>query len=146
MYGSILITLALSTTQPYPEKFEKLYTEETEITYDDLVVDVHGYKVPTRSAFRGWMLLNHAQDQVKAIGQQLKDNGITQSMPLHLVLLQGTDWAMSNTTLFTLPNKKHVPNMINTLKYIQQYIEPEIGVVIPAVSYTHLTLPTIYSV
>ena len=49
MYASILITLALSTTQPYPEKFEKLYTEETEITYDDLVVDVHGYKVPTLS-------------------------------------------------------------------------------------------------
>ena len=38
---------------------------------------------------------------------------------------------MSNTTLFTLPNKKHVPNMINTLEYIQQYIESEIGVVVP---------------
>ncbi len=35
MYASILITLALSTTQPYPEEFERLYTEETEITYDD---------------------------------------------------------------------------------------------------------------
>ena len=49
----------------------------------------------------------------------------------HLVLLQGTDWAMSNTTLFTLPDKKNVSNMINTLKYTQQCIEPEIGVVIP---------------
>ncbi len=68
MYASILITLALSTTQPYPEEFERLYTEETEITYDDLVVDVHGYKVPTRSAFRGWMLLNHAEDKVREIG------------------------------------------------------------------------------
>ncbi|WP_299694752.1 D-Ala-D-Ala carboxypeptidase family metallohydrolase [uncultured Vibrio sp.] len=131
MYSSILITLALSTSHPYPEEFEKLYTEETEITYEDLVVDVHGYKVPTRAAFRGWALLNNAADQVKEIGQQLKEAGVTQSMPLHLVLLQGTDWAMSNAILFTLPNKNHVPNMINTLKYIQQYIEPEIGVVIP---------------
>lgn len=131
MYSTILLTLALSSTQPYPQEFERLYTENTEITYDDLVVDVHGYKVPTRSAFRGWMLLNHAEDRVREIGQQLKDAGITQSMPLHLVLLQGTDWAMSNTTLFTLPDKKNVSNMINTLKYIQQHIEPEIGVVIP---------------
>ena len=38
---------------------------------------------------------------------------------------------MSNTTLFTLPDKKNVSNMINTLKYTQQCIEPEIGVVIP---------------
>ena len=53
MYSTILITLALSSTQPYPQKFERLYTENTQITYDDLVVDVHGYKVPTRSAFRG---------------------------------------------------------------------------------------------
>lgn len=131
MYSTILLTLALSSTQPYPQEFERLYTENTEITYDALVVDVHGYKVPTRSAFRGWMLLNHAEDRVREIGQQLKDAGITQSMPLHLVLLQGTDWAMSNTTLFTLPDKKNVSNMINTLKYIQQHIEPEIGVVIP---------------
>ena len=131
MYSTILLTLALSSTQPYPQEFERLYTENTEITYDDLVVDVHGYKVPTRSAFRGWMLLNHTEDRVREIGQQLKDAGITQSMPLHLVLLQVTDWAMSNTTLFTLPDKKNVSNMINTLKYTQQYIEPEIGVVIP---------------
>ena len=79
MYASILITLALSSTQPYPEEFETtVYTEETEITYDDLVVDVHGYKVPTRSAFRGWMLLNHAEDKVKGrLGNRLKDAGVT---------------------------------------------------------------------
>lgn len=73
MYASILITLALSITQPYPEEFERLYTEETEITYDDLVVDVHGYKVPTHSAFRGWLLLNHSEYKVRGLGNEQHD-------------------------------------------------------------------------
>ncbi|MCK6264634.1 hypothetical protein KP803_15240 [Vibrio sp. ZSDE26] len=131
MFSHLFIALLLSTTQINSEELQKLYTEDTEIDYSDLVVDVHGYKVPTRTAFRGWMLLNHAEDKVMKIGKQLRDAGITRSMPLHLILLQGTDWVMSNTTLFTLPNAKHLPNMIRTLTFIQTHIEPEIGVVIP---------------
>ncbi|PMJ99195.1 D-Ala-D-Ala carboxypeptidase family metallohydrolase [Vibrio sp. 10N.261.55.A7] len=131
MYSHLFIALLLSTTQPHSEELQKLYTEETEINYDDLVVDVHGYKLPTRAAFRGWVLLNHAEEKVTKIGHQLRDAGVTKSMPLHLILLQGTDWVMSNTTLFSLPNAKHLPNMIRTLKFIQTHIEPEIGVVIP---------------
>ncbi|WP_295893469.1 hypothetical protein [uncultured Vibrio sp.] len=131
MYTQILLALLLTTHSPHSEELQKLYTEETEISYDDLVVDVHGYKLPTRAAFRGWALLNHAEDKVTKIGQQLRDAGVTRSMPLHLILLQGTDWVMSNTTLFSLPNEQHLPNMIRTLIFIQTYIEPEIGVVIP---------------
>ncbi|MGF1695392.1 hypothetical protein L4D20_02170 [Vibrio kyushuensis] len=131
MYSHLFISLLLMTSQPHSDDLQKLYTEETEINYDDLIVDVHGYKLPTRVAFRGWTLLNHAEDKVLKIGKQLRDAGIKPTMPLHLILLQGTDWVMSNTTLFTLPNSKHLPNMIRTLIFIQTYIEPEIGVVIP---------------
>ncbi|MBW3695966.1 hypothetical protein EK599_09680 [Vibrio sp. T187] len=128
---SLLLSLLVINSQPMPEEFSKLYSVEEELSYDDLVVDVHGYKVPTRTAFQGWVLLNHAEDKIKKIGNQLRDAGIQQSMPLHLILLQGTDWVMSNTALFTLPHRDHISTMINTLKFIQEYIEPEIGIVIP---------------
>ena len=131
MFSHLLAALLLTTTQPHSEALQKLQTDDMEMTYDDLVVDIHGYKVPTRAAFRGWILLNHAEDKVLKIGTHLREAGINTKMPLHLILLQGTDWVMNNTTLFTLPNAQHLPNMINTLKFIQTYIEPELGIVIP---------------
>jgi len=131
MYLNLVLSLLVVNFQPLPDEYEKLYNVETELSYEDLVVDVHGYKVPTLTAFQGWVLLNHAEDKIKKIGDQLRAAGVKKTMPLHLVLLQGTDWVMSNTTLFTLPNQKHIPTMINTLKFIQDYVEPEIGIVIP---------------
>lgn len=92
MYTTLLIAALLSTNEPHTDELEKLYTTEREISYDDLVVDVRGYKVPTRAAFQGWVLLNNAEKKVANIGQQLRDAGIKETMPLHLILLQGTDW------------------------------------------------------
>lgn len=113
----------------------KLYKSETELEYRDLVIDVKGYKVPTRAAFRGWMLMNQAEGRVQEIADQLYAAGISEepmkTMPLHLILLQGTNWAMNGTSVFTLPDKKQVPQMVRTLKFIQQYIEPIIGPLIP---------------
>lgn len=131
MYTTVLVAALLSTTEPHNDELEKLYTTEREISYDDLVVDVRGYKVPTKAAFQGWVLLNNAEKKVEKIGNQLREAGIKETMPLHLILLQGTDWVLSDTTLFSLPEAQNMPKMIKTLKFIQTYIEPEIGVVIP---------------
>ncbi|GAD79672.1 D-Ala-D-Ala carboxypeptidase family metallohydrolase [Vibrio ezurae] len=113
----------------------KLYESENELEYNDLVINIKGYKVPTRAAFRGWMLMNGAEDRVKEIAQHLKDAGITEvplkTMPMHLILLQGTNWAMNGTSVFTIPDRKLVPNMVRTVKFIQQHIEPITGPLVP---------------
>ncbi|WP_019612879.1 hypothetical protein [Psychromonas ossibalaenae] len=129
-YLFILVSIFVSFNL-YADNISKLYEDKEKLQYDDLVVDIRGYKVPTRAAFKGWVLLNHAEDKVKGIADYFRAEGIEVSMPLYLILLQGTDWVMNNTSLFTLPNKKHLPDMVNTIKFIQQYIEPEIGIVIP---------------
>jgi len=131
MFRIVVILLLLTPGLATADNFSKLYEDETKISYDDLVVDIKGYKVPTRTSFRAWIMLNHADKRVQAIADDFKANGITVTMPLYLILLQGTDWAMNNTSLFTLPDKKNTPNMIKTIKFIQTYIEPEIGIVIP---------------
>ncbi|MEZ9902337.1 D-Ala-D-Ala carboxypeptidase family metallohydrolase [Vibrio breoganii] len=113
----------------------KLYDSENELEYNDLVIEVKGYKVPTRAAFRGWMLMNRAEDRVGEIAQQLRDAGITEeplkTMPLHLILLQGTNWAMNGTSVFTVPDQKRVPNMVRTVKFIQEHVEPVLGPLVP---------------
>jgi len=112
----------------------KLYERE-KIEYADLIISVKGYKVPTRLAFQGWMLMNQAEPKVQAIADQLFASGIKeiplQTMPLHLILLQGTNWKLNGTSIFTLPDKKQVPKMIKTVKFIQTHIEPVIGPLVP---------------
>jgi hypothetical protein len=113
----------------------KLYKSEDELEYRDLVIDVKGYKVPTRLAFRGWMLMNKADGRVKEIADRLYREGITEepmkTMPLHLILLQGTNWAMNGTSVFTLPDRAQVTNMVKTVSFIQKYVEPVTGPLIP---------------
>ncbi|MEZ9590397.1 D-Ala-D-Ala carboxypeptidase family metallohydrolase [Vibrio breoganii] len=113
----------------------KLYDSGNDLEYNDLVIEVKGYKVPTRAAFRGWMLMNRAEDRVGEIAQQLRDAGITEeplkTMPLHLILLQGTNWAMNGTSVFTVPDQKRVPNMVRTVKFIQEHVEPVLGPLVP---------------
>ncbi|MPW36286.1 D-Ala-D-Ala carboxypeptidase family metallohydrolase [Vibrio sp. B1Z05] len=128
----LFCTLSFSV---YSNDYLKLYESENELEYNDLVISVKGYKVPTRAAFRGWMLMNGAEDRVKEIAQQLKDAGITEvplkTMPMHLILLQGTNWAMNGTSVFTIPDRKLVPNMVRTVKFIQQHVEPILGPLVP---------------
>ncbi|MEZ9130844.1 hypothetical protein BCT86_17535 [Vibrio breoganii] len=113
----------------------KLYDSGNDLEYNDLVIEVKGYKVPTRAAFRGWMLMNRAEGRVGEIAQQLRDAGITEeplkTMPLHLILLQGTNWAMNGTSVFTVPDQKRVPNMVRTVKFIQEHVEPVLGPLVP---------------
>ncbi|MEZ9768780.1 D-Ala-D-Ala carboxypeptidase family metallohydrolase [Vibrio breoganii] len=113
----------------------KLYDSGNDLEYNDLVIEVKGYKVPTRATFRGWMLMNRAEGRVGEIAQQLRDAGITEeplkTMPLHLILLQGTNWAMNGTSVFTVPDQKRVPNMVRTVKFIQEHVEPVLGPLVP---------------
>ncbi len=51
-------------------------------------------------------------------------------MPLHLVLLQGTDWAIGNTTFYPSGQKKCI-EYDQHLEIHSTIREPEIGVVIP---------------
>lgn len=113
----------------------KLYKSETELEYSDLVIDVKGYKVPTRAAFRGWMLMNRAEPKLEVIRDAFIEAGITevpmQTMPLHLILLQGTNWALNGTSVFTIPDEKLIPNMVRTVKFIQEHVEPVTGPLVP---------------
>ncbi len=134
MKKAILLAILFSITHAaYADPYESLYKDDINLTYDDLVMDVRGYKVPTRAAFRGWVIMNNAQEKVDKIGRQLLEAGVKveETMPLHLVLLQGTDWVLNGTSVFTMPREKHVQSMINTILFIQKFVEPEIGVVIP---------------
>ena len=76
----LLITgLLLSTTSH--ARITELYETKLGLTEDDLIVEVNGYKVPTRDAFEGWLLINQAHDKVRKIGQYFIDN---QYIRLHL--------------------------------------------------------------
>ncbi|WP_261818024.1 D-Ala-D-Ala carboxypeptidase family metallohydrolase [Vibrio gallicus] len=135
MFRFLILLLVSFSFSASSNDLMKLYKSENEIEYSDLVISVKGYKVPTRAAFRGWMLMNGAQKRVQEIADQLKAAGITEepmkTMPMHLILLQGTNWAMNGTSVFTIPAKKQVPNMVRTVKFIQQHVEPVLGPLIP---------------
>ncbi|PMH43290.1 hypothetical protein BCU68_04265 [Vibrio sp. 10N.286.49.B3] len=120
-----------STASLASDELEPLYTDPWSLTYEDLIVDIQGYKVPSLVAFKGWALLNKNEKRLIEIKEQFLAAGIKETMPLYLVLLQGTDWTHTKSTLFTLPDDKNIPKMINTIRFIQTYIEPEIGLVIP---------------
>ncbi|MDR9830124.1 D-Ala-D-Ala carboxypeptidase family metallohydrolase [Vibrio sp. FNV 38] len=131
---SVIILLSLPKFA-FSDDYQALYQDNHNLTYEDLIVEVRGFKLPTRTAFLGWMIMNGVTDQVTAIHKQFIDAGVYEkkgkTMPLHLVLLQGTDWVLNDTSLFTLPSSKNVPNMIRTVTFIQQYIEPLTGPLIP---------------
>ncbi len=113
----------------------KLYEQENKVAYEDLVIRVKGYEVPTRMAFRGWVLMNQAEPQVRAIADKLFASGVKeiplQTMPLHLILLQGTNWKLNGTSIFTMPGTKQVHRMVKTVKFIQTHIEPAVGPLVP---------------
>lgn len=109
----------------------KLYEVHTDFDYSDLVIEVQGFKVPTLAAFRGWVLMNRKQKDIQEGYQYFLDNGVKEGIPLHLILLQGTDWRLSNTTVFNLPSKKNWDNMVSTLLFIQEHIMPKTGLLIP---------------
>ncbi|WP_348637747.1 D-Ala-D-Ala carboxypeptidase family metallohydrolase [Photobacterium sp. DA100] len=109
----------------------KLYEVHTDFDYSDLVIEVQGFKVPTLAAFRGWVLMNKKQADIQEGYKYFLDRGVKEGIPLHLVLLQGTDWRLSNTTVFNLPDKKNWDNMVRTLLFIQQHVMPKTGLLIP---------------
>ncbi|GEA50680.1 hypothetical protein VIN01S_14840 [Vibrio inusitatus NBRC 102082] len=135
MIRFVCLLLSTLTFTASANELMKLYISEEDWEYNDLVVSVKGYKVPTRAAFRGWILMNQAQKPVKEIADQMLASGITEvpmkTMPMHLVLLQGTNWAMNGTSVFTLPDNKQVPNMVRTVKFIQEHVEPVLGPLVP---------------
>ncbi|MEH6472418.1 MAG: hypothetical protein V7752_14310 [Halopseudomonas sp.] len=112
-------------------KIPSLYETQLDLSLDKLVVEVNGYKVPTRDAFHGWMLINQASDKVFEIRDYFKTNGVKGELPQYLVLLQGTDWRLNQKSVFVLPNKKNWDNMIRTVKLIEQQIIPVIGDLVP---------------
>ena len=130
----IMLSLFLafsSHSQAEAVDLTKLYEVHTDFDYSDLVVEVQGFKVPTLAAFRGWVLMNRKEKEIQEGYQYFLDNGVKEGIPLHLILLQGTDWRLSNTTVFNLPDKKNWGNMVRTLLFIQEHIMPKTGLLIP---------------
>ena len=130
----IMLSLLLafsSHSQAEAVDLTKLYEVHTDFDYSDLVVEVQGFKVPTLAAFRGWVLMNRKEKEIQEGYQYFLDNGVKEGIPLHLILLQGTDWRLSNTTVFNLPDKKNWGNMVRTLLFIQEHIMPKTGLLIP---------------
>ncbi|PSW20724.1 hypothetical protein C9I98_07735 [Photobacterium sanctipauli] len=127
----LAIACLITTCSLYAVPYSSLYKSHRDFTIDDLVVEVNGYRVPTRATFRGWVLMNHKEAIVEEAFNYFVDRGVREIMPLHLVVLQGTDWDISNTTVFNMPPKKNWDNMVRTLLFIQKYVIPEIGLLIP---------------
>lgn len=126
-----LLLAALMLSGLSDARIEALYEAQLGLTEKDMIVEVNGYKVPTRDAFEGWMLVNQARPKLEKIGQQFTDSGVQGKLPLYLVLLQGTDWHLNEKSLFVLPNRDHIDNMVRTVKYVEQYIVPVIGDLVP---------------
>ena len=120
-----------SASQAEAVDLSKLYEVHTDFDYSDLVVEVQGFKVPTLAAFRGWVLMNRKEKEIQEGYKYFLDNGVKEGIPLHLILLQGTDWRLSNTTVFNLPDKKNWDNMVRTLLFVQEYVMPKTGLLIP---------------
>jgi hypothetical protein len=127
----IFFTSALLLSTPGYARILELYETKLGLTEDDLIVQVNGYKVPTRDAFEGWLLVNQAHHKVRKIGQYFIDNGVQGKLPLYLVLLQGTDWQLNEKSVFVLPSRDHIDNMVRTVKYVEQHIVPVIGDLVP---------------
>ncbi|WP_261396558.1 D-Ala-D-Ala carboxypeptidase family metallohydrolase [Photobacterium rosenbergii] len=130
----IMLSLLLgfsSASQAEAVDLSKLYEVHTDFDYSDLVVEVQGFKVPTLAAFRGWVLMNRKEKEIQEGYKYFLDNGVKEGIPLHLILLQGTDWRLSNTTVFNLPDKKNWDNMVRTLLFIQEHVMPKTGLLIP---------------
>ena len=130
----IMLSLLLgfsSASQAEAVDLSKLYEVHTDFDYSDLVVEVQGFKVPTLAAFRGWVLMNRKEKEIQEGYKYFLDNGVKEGIPLHLILLQGTDWRLSNTTVFNLPDKKNWDNMVRTLLFVQEYVMPKTGLLIP---------------
>ncbi len=110
---------------------DRLFHKKSDLRLNDLVVDVQGYPVPTLDAFNGWIIFNQAENEYKEIIETFEQSGVTHELPLYLVLLQGTNWRLNGKSAFIIPQKKNWPNMINTLLFIEQYLMPELGLLIP---------------
>lgn len=126
-----LLFIALVFSPLSQARISELYQTKLGLTENDLIVEVNGYKVPTRDAFEGWLLVNQAHEKVGKIGQYFSDNGVLGKLPLYLVLLQGTDWQLNEKSVFVLPNRDHIDNMVRTVKYVEQHIVPVIGDLVP---------------
>ncbi|WP_411184596.1 D-Ala-D-Ala carboxypeptidase family metallohydrolase [Photobacterium rosenbergii] len=120
-----------SPSQAEAVDLTKLYEVHTDFDYSDLVIEVQGFKVPTLAAFKGWVLMNKKQKEIQEGHQYFLDQGVKEGIPLHLILLQGTDWRLSNTNVFNLPDKKNWDNMVRTLLFIQEHVMPKTGLLIP---------------
>nr|WP_086938467.1 D-Ala-D-Ala carboxypeptidase family metallohydrolase [Thaumasiovibrio occultus] len=112
-------------------ELKALYEPKHSFEYADLVVKVQGYPVPTLDAFRGWMLLNNTEDQIEEVYRYFTEHGVSGEIPWHLVMLQGTDWAGSGMSLFKVPERADWYKMARTLKFIEQYVIPQTGPLIP---------------
>ncbi len=98
---------------------------------EELIVEVNGYPVPTRDAFRRWLLINGATGRVLRIHRYFLAAGIRGDLPLYLVLLQGSDWQPNGNALFSLPGRQHWDNMVRTLRLIETEVIPVVGNLIP---------------
>ena len=97
----------------------------------DQVVEVNGYPIPTKAAFRKWMLAKKVTRKVLEIHQHFLAGSIKGRLPLYLVLLQGTDWKSHQQPLFALPDRSHWNNMRRTLQLLESEIIPIVGDLIP---------------
>jgi len=122
---------ALNEEDMVPGAHKILRQRSLPLNHEALLYSVNGYEVPTLDAFIGWVILNHAQGDLKLIQQYFKDKGVRGFMPLYLVLLQGTDWHHKGTSIFFYPPKKYWDNMVNTLLFIEKEVIPVVGELIP---------------
>jgi len=127
---SLLFVGLLLSTHAFAKK-PALHESQLDLSLEDLVIEVNGYKVPTIDAFRGWMLVNDATDRVFEIRDYFIKKGVRGEVPLYLVLLQGTDWKLNKKSVFVLPDRKHWDNMVRTLQLIESEVIPVLGDLVP---------------
>lgn len=128
---SFIIFLSYSGFVRSSNDTQKLFQKYSELKHSDLVIEVHGYPVPTLDAFTGWIIFNQAENIYLEIISEFERAGVTHELPLYLVLLQGTNWRLNGKSVFTIPDRKNWPNMIDTLLFIEQYLMPELGLLVP---------------
>ena len=91
--------------------------------------------------YRSWYLASPSRAvQVKAFNDYLQSAGVAGVVPTWQLLRTATSWHDCGAQPFEVPPASEWPHMIQTLRYVRDYVIPEIGPVEPVSAYRNPTL------
>ncbi|QDP19750.1 D-Ala-D-Ala carboxypeptidase family metallohydrolase [Sphingomonas xanthus] len=86
--------------------------------------------------YRSWYLAHPARaGQVKAFNDYLETHQVSEVVPTWQLLRTATSWARCGEQPFEIPPTLQWPNIVQTLRYIRDFVVPAVGAVEPVSGY-----------